>query len=154
MTVNRDLKVGEGVNGKDFRFFWFSELLKKPVRVGEGESPLGKLTDLVFRLAEPYPEAVGIYIEHGWGKPTEFIPWSKVIKIEDDAIFVRPPDSGDVFPPFVDQAGWILMDKHLMGKTVLDIDGRQVEVVNDVHFLETRGLLLLIHVDVSFGGFF
>ena len=41
-----------------------------------------------------------------------------------------------------------------MGKTVLDIDVGRYEVVNDVHFLETRGLLLLIHVDVSFGGFF
>jgi len=97
---------------------------------------------------------VGIYIEHGWGKPTELIPWSKVIKIEEDGIFVRPPDEGDTYPRFVDQPGWILMDKHLMGKTVLDIDGRRVEVVNDVHFLETRGTLLLVHVDFSFGGFF
>ena len=35
---------------------------------------IGKLTDLVFRLTEPYPEAVGIYIEHGWGKPTRVHP--------------------------------------------------------------------------------
>ncbi len=97
---------------------------------------------------------VGIYIEHGWGKPTELIPWSKVIKIEDDGIFVRTPDGGESYPPFVDQPGWILMDKHLMGKTVLDIDGRRVEVVNDVHFLESRGTLILVHVDFSFGGFF
>ncbi|MGD0819537.1 MAG: CBS domain-containing protein [Desulfomonilia bacterium] len=139
---------------EQFRFLFFSELLKLPVCREKIKNRIGKLSDLVFLHKEPYPEAVGIYIEHGWGKPTEFIPWSKVIKIEDDAIFVRPPDSGDVYPPFVDQPGWILMDKHLMGKTVLDIDGRQVEVVNDVHFIETRGLLLLVHVDISFGGFF
>ena len=152
---NSKLKVIDHHPGfEQFRFLFFSELLKLPVCREKIKNRIGKLSDLVFLHKEPYPEAVGIYIEHGWGKPTEFIPWPNVIKIEDDAIFVRPPESGDVYPPFVDQPGWILMDKHLMGKTVLDIDGRQVEVVNDVHFLETRGLLLLVHVDVSFGGFF
>lgn len=137
-----------------YRFINFSELIKRPVCKGKIKNRIGRLTDLVFALTEPYPEAVGIYIEHGWGKPTEFIPWEKVVKIEDDAIFVRPPDSGDTFPPFVDQPGWILADKHLMGRTILDIDGRRSEVVNDVHLLEARGHLLLVHVDISMGGFF
>ena len=52
------------------------------------------LTDLVFRLSEPYPEAVGIYIEHGKGYPTELIPWEKVARIEDEAIFITPAESG------------------------------------------------------------
>ncbi|HRT70176.1 MAG TPA: PRC-barrel domain-containing protein [Syntrophales bacterium] len=137
-----------------YRFLNFSELIKRPVCVGNIKNRVGRLTDLVFALAEPYPEVVGIYIEHGWGKPTEFIPWSKVVKIEDDAIFVHPPDQGDSFPPFVDQPGWILLDKHLMGRTILDIDGRRSEVVNDVHLLEAKGRLLLVHVDVSMSGFF
>jgi hypothetical protein len=34
------------------------------------QSKNGRLTDLVFRLSEPYPEAVGIYIEHGAGYPS------------------------------------------------------------------------------------
>ncbi|MBP9021394.1 MAG: magnesium transporter [Syntrophobacterales bacterium] len=137
-----------------YRFLNFSELIKRPVCVGNIKNRIGKLTDLVFALAEPYPEAVGIYIEHGWGKPTEFVPWSKVVKVEDDAIFVHPPDRGDSFPPFVDQPGWILLDKHLMGRTILDIDGRRSEVVNDVHLLEAKGRLLLVHVDISMSGFF
>jgi Mg/Co/Ni transporter MgtE len=33
------------------------------------------------------------------------------------------------------------------------MDGRRTEVVNDVHLLEARGQLLLIHVDTSFNGF-
>jgi predicted transcriptional regulator/uncharacterized protein YrrD len=155
VTNNVKMKTTDQTHGfEQFRFHFFSELLKLPVCKEKIKNRIGKLSDLVFALKEPYPEAVGIYIEHGWGKPTEFIPWPKVIKIEDDAIFVHPPDDGDVYPPFVDQPGWILMDKHLMGKTVLDIDGRQAEVVNDIHFLETRGVLLLVHVDVSFNGFF
>lgn len=136
-----------------YRFLYFSELLKTPVCAGKIRDRIGKVTDLVFRLTEPYPEAVGIYMEHGWGKPTQFVPWDRLVKIEEDAIFVKPPESGGAYPPFVDQPGWILLDKHLVGKTVLDMDGRRTEVVNDVHLLESRGRVLLVHVDISFNGF-
>ena len=46
-----------------------------------------------------------------------------------------------------------MVDKHLMGRTILDIDGRRIEVVNDVRFLESHGRLLLVDVDLSFNGF-
>jgi magnesium transporter len=143
-----DLPQGLG----SFRFLYFSELLKRPVCAGKIKDRVGRLTDLVFGLKEPYPEAVGIYLEHGWGKPTVFVPWERVVKVEDDAIFVKPAEGGGSYPPFVDQAGWILIDKHLMGRTILDMDGRRTEVVNDVHLLEAKGRLLLVHVDTSFNG--
>jgi magnesium transporter len=136
-----------------FRFLYFSQLYRRPVCAGTIKDRIGKLDDLVFRLSEPYPEAVGIFIEHGWNKPTEFVPWDRVVKIEDDAVFVKPPPEGDQYPPFVDQEGWIMLDSHLMGRTILDIDGRRTEVVNDVHLLEARGRLLIVHVDISFNGF-
>ena len=47
-------------------------------------------------------------------------------------VLVKAPEGGDHYPPFQDQAGWILADKHLMGRTVLDIDDRKIEAVNDV----------------------
>jgi magnesium transporter len=138
--------------GQDFRFYYFSEFLKRRICVGKINNRIGKLTDLVFRLSEPFPEAVGIYIEHGWGQPTEFVPWDKLVKIEDDAIFVQPPEAGK-YPPFVDQVGWLLINRHLMGRTILDLDGRRVEVVNDVHLLESRHRMIIVHVDISFNGF-
>lgn len=135
------------------RFLYFSELMKRPVCVTTIRDRLGKLTDLVFALKEPYPEAVGIYLEHGWGKPTEFVPWERVLRIEGDAIFVSPPEQGQQYPPFIDQPGWMMLDHHLMGRTILDMDGRRMEVVNDIHLLEAKGRMLLIHVDTSFNGF-
>jgi len=62
-----------------------------------------KVTDLVFRLAEPFPDAVGIYVEHSMGRPNEFIPWEKVMKIDDDAIFITPAEDGKPYPSFIDQ---------------------------------------------------
>jgi CBS domain-containing protein/sporulation protein YlmC with PRC-barrel domain len=138
---------------REFQFIWISELLKRSVYAGKADNRLGKLSDLVFQLAEPHPEAAGIYIEHGWGKPTEFVPWQRVIGIESDAIFVLPPEYGDSYPPFVDQPGWIMAKQHLVGKTILDTDGRRVEVVNDVHLLYSRGRMIIVHVDASFNGF-
>ena len=40
-----------------------------------------------------------------------------------------------------------------MGKTILDMDGRRTEVVNDVHLLESKGRMVVVHVDISFNGF-
>ena len=132
---------------------FFADMLKRPICVGKVTQRIGRLTDLVFRLAEPYPEAVGIYVEHSFGRPTELIPWNKVTRIEDDAIFIVPAEGGQPYPPFVDQTGWILLNEHFMGRTVFDMDGRRIEVVNDVHLLSSQGRMLLVHVDISFNGF-
>ncbi len=140
-------------NGLDFEFLWFSELLSRPVYAGDAKKKIGKLTDLVFELIEPHPFAKGIFLDHGWGKPTEFIPWDRVIKITPDGIFVQPPDEGETYLPFVDQPGWMLLHQHLMGRSILDIDGRKVEVVNDIHLLTSRGQMIVVHVDVSMNGF-
>jgi magnesium transporter len=153
LSNNPPKSLDLAAKGPDYQFFFFSELLKRPVCAGKINQRLGKLTDLVFQLSEPYPQAVGIFLSFGWGVPTQFVPWDRVIKIDDDAIFVQPPSEGDKYPPFVDQPGWILVDQHLMGKTILDMDGRRTEVVNDVHLLESQGRMAIAHVDISFNGF-
>ncbi len=149
-------RVSNGVElpkaGESYRILHFSELMKKRVCTGTISDCIGKLTDLVFHLVEPFPLVVGLYIEHGWGKPTEFVPWEKVVRIDNGVIFVQPVEGG-AYPSFVDQPGWILIDQHLMGRTILDLDGRRCEVVNDVLLVETRGHLLIADVDVSFNGF-
>lgn len=149
--MNNAMKAA--ANGKEYRAFFFSELLERRVCETRRSFKLGKLSDLVFRMGDPYPEAVGIYINHGWGNPSELIPWDRVIRLEKDTVFVLPPETGEQYPPFVDQPGWLLLNEHLMGKTILDMDGRGIEVVNDVHLLESKGRMILIHVDVSFNGF-
>jgi CBS domain-containing protein/sporulation protein YlmC with PRC-barrel domain len=138
---------------EEYKLFYFSKLLKRRVRIDKTNKKNGRLTDLVFRLSEPYPEAVGIYIEHGKGYPSELIPWEKVVRIEEEAILITPSEAGAPYAPFVDQKGWILLNEHLMGQTILDMDGRRTEVVNDVQLLYSKGRMILVHVDISFNGF-
>ncbi len=153
MAAGRDVRRVDSGSGTEYRFFWFSELQRKVVRSEGVRNPFGRLSDIVFRLAEPYPEAVGIRLDGKRGRPAEFVPWNRVTEIGKDAIIVRPPEEGTAYGPFVDQPGWMLLDQHLMGKTILDTDGRRVEKVNDVHLLESRGRLIIAHVDISFNGF-
>lgn len=139
--------------GEAFQLLYFSQLLGRRIRHDGTRRKNGRLTDLVFRLSEPYPEPIGIYIEHGHGLPTELVPWDRVQRIEDEAVFIAPDSTGKPYPPFSDQKGWILLNEHLMGQTILDIDGRRTEVVNDVHLLFSKGRMILVHVDISFNGF-
>lgn len=135
-----------------YELLYFSELVRPSIRQRVTGRRLGKPTDLVFRIAEPYPEAVGILLEHGWGRPTEFIPWDKVASVTTHGIEVEPPN-GESYTPFVDQPGWMLLNEHLIGKTILDMNGRSIEVVNDVQLLASKGRIALVHVDISFNGF-
>lgn len=144
--------AGHNSNPATFNFHFFSELHRRRL-VTTGGVKVGRIDDLVFAPREPYPEALGILVEYGVGEPSRLIPWKHVRNIGAKAVEISPPDSGDSFAPFVDQPGWILVDKHLMGRTVLDIDGRKVEVVNDVHLLESKGRMVIVHVDASFNGF-
>lgn len=153
MTTPPDDVSSKPAGYEAFQLLYFSKLLNRRIRLDRTGRKNGRLTDLVFRLSEPYPDAVGILIEHGKGHPTELIPWAKVARIEDEAIFVTPSESGSPYPPFVDQKGWILLNEHLMGQTILDTDGRRTEVVNDVHLLFSKGRMILVHVDISFNGF-
>lgn len=139
--------------GHEFQLYYFADLLNQRVSETRADFKIGRVTDLVFRLAEPFPDAVGIFISHGWGNPSEFITWDRVVRMEGGTIFVLPPETGERYPPFVDQPGWLLLNEHLMGRTILDIDGRQTEVVNDVQLLQSRGRMIIAHVDVSFNGF-
>jgi sporulation protein YlmC with PRC-barrel domain/CBS domain-containing protein len=136
----------------DFRFYYFSELFERRVKTSAGKK-VGRVDDLVFAVKEPYPEAIGIFLDRGIGRPSEFVPWKNVQRIEPKAIVVAPPEQGASFPAFVDQPGWVLVDKHLMGRTILDIDGRRTEAVNDVQLLESNGRMVIVHVDTSFNGF-
>ncbi len=151
--LRKDAGVSGAPPGEGHVFHYFSELLKRPVRTEDARRPVGHVSDLVFKQTDPFPEAVGITMRYGWGrKPTQFVPWDRVIRIAPEAIFVRPPEAGQDYPPFVDQPGWILLDEHLMGRTILEIDGRKTEVVNDVQLLEAKNRLLLVHVDGSLNG--
>jgi len=151
MALSQDPRPVKNGEAEPFELVYFTQLQGRRICAGSVRKRIGKVTDLVFNVAEPFPVASGVLISHGWGKPNEFIPWEKVLKIDDDALFVQPGDAP--YPPLVKGSGQILADEDLMGRTIFDMDDRRVEVVNDIHLLASRGKMLLVHVDSSFNGF-
>jgi len=134
------------------QLMFYTDLHKRRVVAGAFSKKVGKLIELVCKLGDSYPEAVGIIVASGGGYPNQFVPWSQVVKVDEDAIFIQPRPDGSRYPVFDDQPGWLLVNDHLMGRTILDLDGRQVEVVNDVHLLIANNRMLIVHVDISFNG--
>ena len=105
-SSSQGFKTGSPKLGyEDYKLLYFTQLLKRRICGVKFSQKIGKVTDLIFRLVDPYPEAVGIYVEHSMGRPNEFIPWEKVVKIDDDAIFIAPAENGQPYPSFVDQKG-------------------------------------------------
>src|SRR5258708_39308445 len=94
-TSHPESKSGSSSLGQeDYKLFFFSQLLKRRICAGKFNQKIGRVTDLIFRLAEPFPEAVGIYVERSMGAPDGFLSWEKVTKSGGDASFVRPAEDG------------------------------------------------------------
>jgi hypothetical protein len=64
-----------------FQLLYFADLLKRRICAGTVDRRVGRVTDLVFKIAEPYPEAVGIYIAHEFGRHPDLIPWNEVTRL-------------------------------------------------------------------------
>ena len=53
----------------------------------------------------------------------------------------------DIIPP-----NRMRLADEILDRQIVDVEGAKLERVNDIHFLEVKGLLRLAHVDVSFRG--
>jgi len=114
------------------------------------EKRIGKLKDFVIRDGDKVAEVVQLYIHRPYGNPALLIPWEKtrvltpreiVIDIEDPEKYVTEP-----------REGTILLKDHILDKKILDIEGKEVEVVYDVR-LVLRDKLYVTEVDISRYGF-
>src|SRR5260370_39397641 len=89
-TSHPESKSGSSSLGhEDYKLFFFSQLLKRRICAEKFNQKIGRVTDLIFRLAEPFPEAGGIYFENSLGPPQQFISWGKRIKICYDADVIK-----------------------------------------------------------------
>src|SRR5260221_14484441 len=103
-TSHPELKSGSSSLGhEDYKLFFFSQLLKRRICAEKFNQKIGRVTDLIFRLAEPFPEAVGIYAETSMGRANEVFLGGKIIKNDEDAVFITPAEEGKTNPAFVNE---------------------------------------------------
>jgi magnesium transporter len=113
-----------------------------------GHSKIGKLADIVI-MDGNIAEVTHLYIERPFGHPSLLIPWDKiaslttkeiilVIKIENLESFRAEPSKE-----------MIMLRDHILDKKILDIEGREVEVVYDVKLVCRNNRLYATDVDLS-----
>jgi magnesium transporter len=128
--------------------YFLSELIG--TKVFQRDRKVGKLADLVVVEREKVAEVTHVVIHRHFGDPTIVIPWGHVtsvstkrvqIDIESAEQYVRQPQESE-----------ILLNDHVLDKKVLDIEGKDVEIVYDVKLSLRNGELYVVGVDLSRSG--
>jgi len=132
-------------NSKSEETFYLSKIIGIPAILHKER--IGRLTDLVIVDKDRYAEVTHLCIGRPFGRPSLVIPWEKVKSLTDDEVTIdidQPePYVGALQPPF------ILLRDYIMDKKVLDVKGRELEVVYDLKMTLTNGKLYVVDVDLS-----
>jgi CBS domain-containing protein/sporulation protein YlmC with PRC-barrel domain len=125
--------------------FFLSEVIRR--RVYRHSEKVGRLQDLVIVETGKLPEVVQLVINRPYGQPALLVPWDKVVVISTNEIAIDV-ESLEAYqtPP---APGAILLRDYILDKKILDMDGREVEVVYDVKLAFQGGKLYASEVDFS-----
>ena len=129
-------------SGQTYRL---SDILKRPVYVGEKK--IGWLADLVIVDKDVVAEVTHVCIGRPFGDAMLYVPWLKVQSLGTDKIVLDP--AIDIAALTVAPSVAVLLDDYIIDKKVLDVEGREVEVVYDATLAIHRIHLYVISVDLS-----
>ena len=131
-------------NGSEKRYF-LTELIE--ARVYLRGKKIGKLTDVIVVDQGKLAEVTHFQIGRPFGEPSLLIPRQNVLsfKPREITVDIENPES------YVRQLlpGEVLLKDYLLDKKVLDIEGREVEVVYDIRLASTGDKLYVSDVDIS-----
>lgn len=131
-------------------FIFFSQLLGKNV-IDASERNLGRLYDLVAQLIEPYPKVTAVVITmKGRRGPFATIPWEMVANLSGQKIKLNLAQPVRLGKQLGEKE--MRLREELLDKQVLDVQGRKVVRVNDLHLLMVNGEVRLVHADVGLRG--
>jgi CBS domain-containing protein/sporulation protein YlmC with PRC-barrel domain len=125
--------------------FFLSEVIGR--RVLRHAERIGRLQDLVIVETGKLPEVSKLVVRRPYGQPALVVPWDRVVVISPNEISIdiaKPEDYQQAPGP-----GAILLRDYILDKKILDMDGREVEVVYDVKLAFQGGKLYASHVDFS-----
>ncbi len=112
----------------------------RPVELltGTQRSRVGRVDDIAVAGSESFPPVVGLYVRGNDGI-VRYAPFASIISITDHAVTVAaPPVEGSAAPVAIDE---LLLQKELLDKQIVDVDGRKVVRVNDVKLAPAGDLL-------------
>jgi magnesium transporter len=115
---------------------------------GAGPRRIGKLEDIAVDVAEPYPRVVGLYVRVRGKLCYSSIGFVESITVNGPVLTAPPvdPASATLSP------NELLLNKELLDKQIVDVDGRKVVRVNDARLAPAADGYRLIAVDVGLSG--
>lgn len=125
--------------------FFLSEIIGR--RVYHHSQRIGRLQDLVIVETGKLPEVSQLLIKRPYGQTPLLVPWEKVVVISTNEIAIEA-DSLEALAQ-APATGAILLRDYILDKKILDLDGREVEVVYDVKLAFQAGKLYASEVDFS-----
>ncbi len=128
--------------------FYLSEILGTKV-VLRGKK-VGNLSDLVIVDGELMAEVSHLYVNRPLGDPALVIPWDRVRSLRKKEIVVDI-DSVDDYVVDINKHLLLLKD-YVLDKKVLDVEGKEVEVVYDIKMVTRHDKLYVTEVDFSHYG--
>ena len=137
------------VNPNSQVFLFLSQILGKKIVDAKGLS-LGRVSDLVANVADLYPPVTSVFYLPAGGKAPKRFLRAKVLEFKDQALVLPfgPQDQSEGTL----QEGELLLKESLLDKQIVDTHGAKILRVNDLHLLNAKGSLYLVHVDVGFRG--
>lgn len=125
--------------------FFLSEIIGR--RVYRHSVRIGRLQDLVIVETGRLPEVSQLVVSRPYGQSSLVVPWEKVVVISTNeiAVDIEPLEAYAGTPA----PGAILLRDYILDKKILDLDGREVEVVYDVKLAFQAGKLYASEVDFS-----
>jgi magnesium transporter len=113
-----------------------------------GKSKIGKLADVVIKDGV-IAEVTCFYIERPFGHPSLLIPWENISSVNTKQIILDTKiENIESYRAEPTKDMYLLRD-HILDKKILDIEGREVEVVYDVKLVCKNNKLYATDVDLS-----
>ena len=122
-----------------------SDLRKRPVLVGARK--IGWLADLMIVDHDVVAEVTHLCVHRSFGEPTLYLPWQKVQILTNHGVVLDINTALEELQGVPSKA--VPLQDYIVDKKVLDVQGREVEVVYDVMLAVIRIHLYVIAVDLS-----
>lgn len=127
------------------QLYFLSELLGAKVILGGKK--IGKLADVLIVEDGRIPLVTHFYVTRPFGNPALLVPWEKVRSITNKEIVIDI-ESLEKYEADLGKDALLLKD-YVLDKKVLDMEGREVDVVYDVKMVVIDNKLYVSDVDFS-----
>ena len=123
---------------------YLSQLINAPIRDRDGER-IATVRDLIARIGEGYPPVTGIVARQG--RREFFIPIGGIASIGADGVTLSSAKLN--IGRFERRDGEILLNRDVLDRQIIDVNGKRVVRVNDLQIAPVEGSYRLIGADVG-----